>query len=424
MSFDERKLLFDEYPDYLDLSKSEQKEYFKKKMSEFNDLEKKERVRLKIEKHKNIMSGGLKPKPKTKEDHEKKRKNQWNLDDSSNKSSSNKSSSNLNERKKNELKKDVMNENNNDLEGKNVKYYSGAEKKKPKIKKKKKYQEEGQTIKTSTKKNDENSGVLNYVEEEEKEEDEINKNSRIQLDIKESNKKLKEKMKKVTEYSFKGYSNLKKRDVKDDNISRIGNITYQRNVLIQQQKKLNPSLIIEKNKKIAEISKKKNNSLIQDSVNIINPRDNVKVLKWHEQRLNDYIDIINIQKNQIDNLKKLVLELNKNVDSLYYNSIYKDINIIKLHDKSIRKIQSTWRFYKFRISYNAIKLQRWYRYIKNVKNVANEVEEFIVNISNIKKQTTDISKFLSSFNSKQALPLERLREIQKKLFKQQEVLDM
>ena len=177
MSFDERKLLFDEYPDYLDLPKNEQKEYFKQKMSEFNDLEKKERVRLKIERHKNIMSGGLKPKPKTKEDHEKKRKNQWNLDDSSNKSSSNKSSSNksssnksssnLNERKKNELKKDVMNEKNNDLEGKNVKYYSGAEKKKPVIKKKKKYQEEGQTIKTSTKKNEENSGVLNYVEEEE-----------------------------------------------------------------------------------------------------------------------------------------------------------------------------------------------------------------------------------------------------------------
>ena len=171
---------------------------------------------------------------------------------------------------------------------------------------------------------------------------------------------------------------------------------------------------MKKIKKLLKYLRKKNNSLIQDSVNIINPRDNVRVLKWHEQRLNDYIDIINIQKNQIDNLKKIVLELNKNVDSLYYNSIYKDINI-KLHDKSIRKIQSTWRFYKFRISYNAIKLQRWYRYIKNVKNVANEVEEFIVNISNIKKQTADISKFLSSFNSKQALPLERLREIQKKI---------
>ena len=51
--------------------------------------------------------------------------------------------------------------------------------------------------------------MLEYVDED----DELNKNAKIQLEIKESNKKLKESMKKVTKYSvIKGYSTLKKKN--------------------------------------------------------------------------------------------------------------------------------------------------------------------------------------------------------------------
>ena len=92
-------------------------------------------------------------------------------------------------------------------------YYSGAEKKKPEPPKPKaKFQEEGQSIRGSTKKNIENKKILDYVEEDE--DDEEFKNAKIQLEIKESNKKLRESMKKVTKYSvIKGYSTLKKKDL-------------------------------------------------------------------------------------------------------------------------------------------------------------------------------------------------------------------
>ena len=50
--------------------------------------------------------------------------------------------------------------------------------------------------------------------------------------------------------------------------------------------------------------------------------------------------------------------------------------------------------------------------------------KFINNIAAVQKQTTDISNFLNSLNSKKALPLQRLKEIKQKLIKQQEVLDI
>ena len=74
-------LLFDETPEYLDMTKDEQKAYFKKKMDELNSQQVQERVNLKIKRHKERMAGGLRPEatdPKTA--HRNKRKNQWDLD--------------------------------------------------------------------------------------------------------------------------------------------------------------------------------------------------------------------------------------------------------------------------------------------------------------------------------------------------------
>ena len=414
-------LLFDETAEYLDMTKEEQKSYFKEKMSALNKEQVNERVQLKIKRHKDRMSGGLKPEnqdPKT--THRNKRKNQWNLDNNNDNNKNNKEKEDV-EEKKNKIQKSLSNDNK-ELKGKNVKYYSGSEKKKPAPPKPKpRFQEDGQTIRGSTKKNKENKTILDYVEDDD---DEINKNAKIQLEIKESNKKLKESMKKVTSYSvIKGYSTVKKKDMKPDSISRIGNIKFHRNILIERQQKINPPLI---KKEKGEILQKTNQSDIDklNNATVISATDALRVLKWHEQRLNDYVDVINKQQDIINKLAEHFDFYSENYTNMHFNSKYTDFNTIKLYDNKIRKIQSVWRNYKFRKSMSSIKIQRWFRYVKNVKNVSNEVQEFINNIAAVQKQTNDISNFLNSLDSKKALPLQRLKEIKQKLIKQQEVLDI
>ena len=420
----ESVLLFDETAEYLDMTKEEQKKFFKEKMETLNKEQIQERVQLKIKRHKERMAGGLKPEkqdPKTA--HRNKRKNQWNLDSNNNNNNNGKNEKEAISEKKDKIQKTMSSDDNKKLSGKKVKYYSGAEKKKPEPPKPKpKFQEEGQTIRGSTKKNKENSAVLSYVEDED--DDEINKNAKIQLEIKESNKKLKESMKKVTKYSvIKGYSTVKKKDMKPDNISRIGKIKFARNILKDRQNKLNPALLKKEKKNVL----KKTNQKDVDELNnatVISATDALKVLKWHEERLNNYVDIINKQQEFIDKLTDHFNFYSENYTPMYFNSKYSDLNTIKLHDISIRKIQATWRYYTFRKSLSSIKLQRWFRYVKNVKKVSDEVQEFITNIAAVHEATKDINNFLLSLDSKKALPLERLKEIKQKLIKQQEVLEL
>ena len=414
-------LLFDESAEYLDMSKEEQKAYFKEKMATLNKEQVQERVALKIKRHKERMAGGLKPEtqdPKTA--HRNKRRNQWNLDkDDNNDNNNKKKEKQANVSKKENIKKTMSKDDNKKLNGKKVKYYSGNEKKKPEPPKPKpKFQEEGQSIRGSTKKDSEHKNVLEYVDED----DELNKNAKIQLEIKESNKKLKESMKKVTKYSvIKGYSTLKKKELKRDNISRIGKIQFNRNILKETQQKLNPSLL--KNKPEPPI-KKNEKEKIDVSSSSINGNQALQILKWHEKRLDDYADVINTQQEFIDKLTNTIEYYSENYSALYFNSLYKDLNTIKLQDISIRKIQSIWNIYMFRKSVAAIKVQRWFRYVKNVKNVSEEVQEFIENIAAVHAATSDINNFLLSLDSKKALPLQRLKEIKQKLIKQQEVLDL
>jgi len=413
-------LLFDESAEYLDMSKEEQKAYFKEKMASFNKEQVQERVALKIKRHKERMAGGLKPEtqdPKTA--HRNKRKNQWNLDNQNKKENSEKQA---NSDKKENINKTLSSDDNKKLKGKNVKYYSGATKKKPEPPKPKpKFQEEGQSIRASTKKNSENKVILDYVDDED---DELNKNAKIQLEIKESNKKLRESMKKITKYSvIKGYSTLKKKDLKPDNISRIGKIKFNRNILKETQNKINPSLIKEKPSIQSNNTNKKDDNNVSNATTISASRA-LQVLKWHESRLDDYENIINNQKIVIEKLTETLNFYTENYTSLFFNSKYKDLNTIKLQDISIRKIQAVWNYYTFRKNVSAIKVQRWFRYVKNVKNVSQEVQDFINNIAAVQAATSDINKFLLSLDSKKALPLDRLKEIKQKLIKQQEVLDL
>ena len=76
----ESVLLFDESAEYLDMTKEEQKKFFKEKMETLNKEQIQERVQLKIKRHKERMAGGLKPEtqdPKTA--HRNKRKNSYQL---------------------------------------------------------------------------------------------------------------------------------------------------------------------------------------------------------------------------------------------------------------------------------------------------------------------------------------------------------
>ena len=170
-------LLFDETAEYLDMTKEEQKVYFKEKMSSLNKEQVQERVALKIKRHKERMSGGLKPEtqdPKTA--HRNKRKNQWNLNENKDNNNDKDKEKQAATNKKENIQKTMSKDDNKKLSGKNVKYYSGAEKKKPEPPKPKaKFQEEGQSIRGSTKKNSENKKILEYVGEDE--DDELNKKS-------------------------------------------------------------------------------------------------------------------------------------------------------------------------------------------------------------------------------------------------------
>lgn len=434
----EHILLFDESAEYLDMTKEEQTVYFKEKMSKLSSEQVKERIQLKIQRHKERMVGGLKPSNNLnpKEQHAKKRRDQWKTDNNKPKPKSSKKTDNNkpqlksskktdsrilnnNSQKKNQIVNELSETDSKNMSGKNVKMYSGAEKKKhPPPKPVKKYQEEGQTIRGSTKKNEENTDVLNYVEEKEKEaEAEDVKNSKIQLEIKESNRKLKKKMKKVTEYSvIKGYKKMSKKDMTPDGISRIGKIKFQRNILSTRQKRLNPTLIKPPSPVSRKVEKKKEINV--KPTEVISNYQTIKVLKWHEQRLDEYKQIIEQQEKKIKQMQNFSNELLENLVSMYYYTQYTDLGTVNHHTNNSRKIQSTWRFYKFKKSVAAIKLQRWYRYLKNVKAVSSEVQEFITDIMAVQEQTSDISKFLLSLDSKKALPLDRLKKIKEKLTKQ------
>ena len=438
MPTSEHILLFDESAEYLNMTKEEQGVYFKEQMAKLSPEQVKERINLKIQRHKDRMVGALKPSASnltSKEQHLKNRRDQWKTDNNKPKSSSSTDSTikkpdsttkktdsrilNSNSQKKNEIVNELSENDSKNMNGKNVKMYSGAEKKKhPPPKPVKKFQQEGQTIRGSTKKNDENTGILNYVEEKEKEAvSEDVKNAKIQLEIKESNKKLKKKMKKITEYSvIKGYKKMSKKDMTPDGISRIGKIKFQRNILSTRQKRLNPTLI-KPPSPVSRITKKKKEVDVKPT-EVISNHQTIRVLKWHEQRLDEYKQIIDQQQKKLKQMQNFSNELLENLVSMYYHTQYTDLGTVEHHTNNSRKIQSTWRFYKFKKSVAAIKLQRWYRYLKNVKAVSSEVQDFISDIMAVQEQTSDISKFLLSLDSKKALPLDRLKKIKQKLTKQ------
>jgi hypothetical protein len=92
-------------------------------------------------------------------------------------------------------------------------------------------------------------------------------------------------------------------------------------------------------------------------------------------------------------------------------TIYTDYDTLVIRDKSIRKIQSTWRRYKFITSYYAIRIQRWFRYKKNVACVQKDVKAFFDDLRQLQDEADKMQRYLKTFNQGEALPLDKLKKI-------------
>ena len=139
--------------------------------------------------------------------------------------------------------------------------------------------------------------------------------------------------------------------------------------------------------------------------------DIIRVFKWHESRLNKYKKALELSQEKFEELENYINFLEKRLYRLENDTVYTDYTTLLSRDIAIRKIQSTWRWYKFKRSYNAILLQRWFRYKKNVIEVSDDVKKFFDDIKTLREETKNMEGYLQSLNSSKALPLNKLKEI-------------
>ena len=144
---------------------------------------------------------------------------------------------------------------------------------------------------------------------------------------------------------------------------------------------------------------------------VMSHSDIIKVFQWHEIRLNTYKNALKLSQEKFEQMENYIKFLEKRIYKLENDTVYTDYTTLLLRDNSIRKIQSTFRWYKFRRSYNAILLQRWFRYKKNVIEVSDDVKKFFDDIKILREETRSMEDYLQSLNGSKALPLNKLKEI-------------
>ena len=144
---------------------------------------------------------------------------------------------------------------------------------------------------------------------------------------------------------------------------------------------------------------------------VISNKDIIKVFQWHETRLNTYKNALKLSQEKFEQMENYIKFLEKRIYKLENDTVYTDYTTLLLRDNSIRKIQSTFRWYKFRRSYNAILLQRWFRYKKNVIEVSDDVKKFFDDIKILREETRSMEDYLQSLNGSKALQLNKLKEI-------------
>ena len=454
---EKRLLLFDETPEYLAMSKSEQKIFFKEAVKKISPQQMQKRIQLKIKNQGRAVTDF------------KQMKNMQTMIE-------NKNDSVLQKRNEKQLEQarqnrsNVNNNNSNVNNNSNSKVLNLPEKKK--IDKSGKY--DGKTLasgyiegkagaakRKATRKNNKNAELLNFIEEsdnikqkkseeeEEGEEEEWKKNAREQKKIRESNKKLKvatENLKRT----YYGYHNLNKNKNEDieksndftKNKSFDGSNLFDNENMHGRKMNINPPL---QNKKLtleepgvvnfsSLLHEMQRNAVMSDPITnninfrrlgglkssdtnqIVMPNSEViKVFGWHETRLNQYKDALEFLDKKFEEMVNYTMFLEKRIYKLENDTVYTDYNTLLDRDNSIRKIQSTWRWYKFRRSVNAIFIQRWFRYKKNVVEVSDDVQKFLLNFRAMQEEAKNMEDYLLSLNSAKALPLNKLKQIKNKM---------
>ena len=441
MSLDAEVLLFDEEPDFLMLDKDEQKRVLKETVSKFTRQQKSERIKLKIESHKNVMRGGLPPssgppmaRKKSTPAPPKKtapKKAPKKVPKKAPKKASAPSAPAAPASKKIE---------DGDINNKIGKIAS------------KSTNVDGNSTRKRTKKNILNYDLLDFLEKTDSKEGEIaqlenkkeepNKNVMLQKNddedvvdlahIRRSNRKLESTMKDITDDSLpKGYSVVRKgqdpslfvRDNKNTSIDEDIFYSFDRNVPMGRQQRMNPSLQTNVANNSLGLNFRRLGGLNTDN-NTVNFNRNqiVTVLKWHEQRINDYKNVIKTNGENIVLLNKKINKLVTYIDKKFNEPDYVDFSTIKSWNINSRKIQSTWRNHIFKKSVAAIKIQRWFRYKKNVEVVVDEVQEFLQELMQIRSEASQITTYLKGFDSKKALPLDKLRKIKKRMKERQTMI--
>tara|TARA_Y100001970_G_C14249921_1_gene871059 strand:- start:2039 stop:3433 length:1395 start_codon:yes stop_codon:yes gene_type:complete len=441
---EKRLLLFDETPEYLAMSRDEQKKYFKEAVKKINPEQMKRRIEIKIKNQGRAVTEF------------KMMKNMQTMKE-------NKMDKVLNQRNKSDDKK-VVNNNNNNNNNKN-KVLNLPDKKK--VNTGGKYDNKklasgfiegkaGASKRKSTRKNLKNAELLNFIEEsdnikqkkdeEEEEEEEWKKNAREQQKIRESNKKLKAATKNLKR-TYYGYHNLNKKNDKDIETSNTfnKNKSFDKNSLFDnanthgkrsiinpplQKKELELQLdtpgVVNFSSLLSDMQRNSTEQPITSNINfrrlggmqtsdtptiVMTNTDIIKVFRWHEERLNTYKGALNISKQKFEEVDNYIKFLEKRIWKLENDTVYTDYNTLVIRDNCIRKIQSTWRWYKFRRSYNAILLQRWFRYKKNVIEVSDDVKKFFEDMKLLREETKTMEGYLQSLNGSKALPLNKLKEI-------------
>ena len=296
-----------------------------------------------------------------------------------------------------------------------------------------------------TTKNSKNTEILNFLEESSGNIKDEKFEKTAQKKIRDSNKILREHT-KFLKKTYSGYHDLNKKNNEDINKSnkfRENNAFDNNNLFdnINMHSKIpfvNPPLqnnrfnlevsqdgnltnyvnnLKQKNKEIKNKFRTlgSNYNTISQNTILMPTSEIIKIFGWHEARLNKYKEALEFCQNKFDEISNYNKFLEKRLIKLENDTVFTDYQTLLLRDVSIRKIQSTWRLYKFKISHKAILVQRWYRYKKNVSDVSNDVKNFFKDIKILQEETLLAKEYLSSLNSTKALPLDKLKEMKIKI---------
>jgi len=275
------------------------------------------------------------------------------------------------------------------------------------------------------------------------EENDEDKNARKQKEIRDSNIKLKKNMENVTT-KYYGYHNLNKK--KDNDIEKTNEFSKNKSFdssnlfdnenMHSRSSNMNPALqarrldletpgVVNLNSLLSDMQRglemetHANFSFRKlggfrsgdEKLIMMSNKDIIRVFQWHETRLNKYKEALELSQNKFDNYQSYIQMMEDRLIRIENKTVYTDYDTLVVRDRSVRKIQSTWRRWKFMTSYYSIRIQRWFRYRKNVACVQEDVQAFFNNIKSLQDEAEKMKKYLGTFNQGEALPLDKLKRI-------------